>query len=231
MDRESAPQEIREGVRSGILAAVRHDVELRGGRTARLLAAAGALGVFGAIGITLLLSGHPYGHHPAWHVVVFTAIWSGLLVVSLALAFLRVRTPKLPLARSARVGLVGLGVAGLCGALCPEPHFLRWWLATEAGARLSAASGVALSVLCFGLVTSLFLGAVAAGAALGGARREPIRPLVPSLTLLLLLAPGVALQSVGTSWPVFAGWMLGAAAGAYAGVATGMRVRAWVAAP
>ncbi len=231
METGRTPQELREGVRSGILAAVERDVELRGGRTARLLAAAGALGVFGAIGVTVLLSGHPYGHHPAWHVIVFTAVWSGLLVVSLALAFLQVRTPSLPLARSACVGLLGLGLAGLCGALCPDPHFLHWWFGTDVGARLSATGGMALSVLCFGLITSLFLGAVATVGALGGARRGLIRPLLPALTLLLLLAPGVALQSFGTSWGVFGGWILGTAAGVYAGVAAGMRARALVVAP
>ena len=230
MKTEPTPPELREGVRSGILGAVQRDVELRGGRTARLLAAAGALGGFGAIGITLLLSGHPYGHHPASHSVVFAAVWAGLLVVSLALAFLQVRTPTLPLARSAAVGLLGLGLAGLCGALCPDPHFLQWWFATEAGARLSAAGGTALSVLCFGLVASLFFGAVAAVAALGGARRGPIQPLLPAVALLVLLAPGVALQSFGTSWAVFGGWILGTAAGSYAGVTAGIRVRAWIAA-
>jgi len=221
MEGERASQDLREGVRSGILAAVRRDVELRGGRTARLLGAAGVLGAFGAVGATLLVMEHPYGHHPAWHVAVFTAAWSALLIVSLALAFLEVRTPELPIARSACVGLLGLGVAGLCGALCPDPHFLTWWLTTRAGAGLAATGGVPLSVLCFGFVTSLFFGAVAAFAALRGRRRSSISPLVPATALLVLLAPGVALQSFGTSWGVFIGWLLGAAGGAYAGVAVG----------
>jgi len=43
--------------------------------------------------------------------------------------------------------------------------------------------------------------------------------------LLLLLSPGVALQSFDTSWAVFWSWLLGTAAGAYAGVATGIRMR------
>ncbi len=228
MERESTPHDLREGVRSGILSAIGQDADLRGGRTARLLAAAGALGVFGAIGVTLLLSGHPYGHHPASHVVIFTAIWSGLLVVSLALAFLQVRTPTLPLARSAGVGLLGLGLAGLCGALCPDPHFLQWWGSTEVGGRLSALGGTALSVVCFGFATSLCIGAVASVLALGGARRGPIRPLLPAAALLLLLAPGIALQSFGTSSAVFGGWILGTAAGVFAGVMAGMRARAWI---
>ena len=230
METERTPQELREGVRSGILAAVQRDVELRGGRTARLLVAAGALGVFGAISVTLLLSEHPFAHHASWHPVVFSAVWSGLLIVSLALVFLEVRTPALPLARSARVGLLGLGVAGLCGWVCPDPHFLHWWFATAAGARSSAMGGVALSALCFGLVTAIFFGAVASVAALGAERRGAIRPLLPALSMLLLLAPGIALQSVGTSLAVFAGWLLGAGAGSYIGVAAGMRLRRWFAA-
>ncbi len=229
MERESPPRDVREGVRLGILSAVRQDAELRGGRTARLLAAAGALGVFGAIGATLLLSGHPFGHHPASHIVFFTAVWSGLLVVSLALAFLRVRTPTLPLARSASVGLLGLGLAGLCGAVCPNPHFLQWWSSTAVGGRLGALGGTALSVLCFGFASSLCIGAVASVLAPGGTRRGPIRPILPAAALLLLLAPGVALQSFGTSSLVFSGWILATAAGSYAGVMAGMRARAAIA--
>lgn len=222
MEGERTPPELREGVRSGIVAAVERDVELRGGRTARLLIAAGAIGVVGAVGITLILAGHPFGHHPHWHSIVFPAVWSGLLVVSLALAFLQVRTPSLPLARSAAIGILGLGLAGICSAACPEQHFLQWWSTTAAGGRVSALGGPALSALCFGLATSLFFGAVASFVGLGRGR-GPIRPLVPAAMLLLLLAPGLALQSFDTSWGVFGSWLLGTAAGAYAGVATGIR--------
>lgn len=59
MGEERTPPEVREGVRSGILASIKRDVELRGGHTARLLLAAGVVGVIGAIGATLLVSGHP----------------------------------------------------------------------------------------------------------------------------------------------------------------------------
>jgi hypothetical protein len=223
---ERTPPELREGTRSGILAIIEHDVERKGGRTARLLAAAGAIGVVGAVGVTLLLSGHPFGHHPTWHVLGFTAVWVGLLVVSLALVFLEVRTPSLPLARAAAVGILGLGLAGVCGAACPDPHFLTWWSSTAAGGSLAAAGGLALSALCFGLVTTFFLAAAAAFLALGGERRAPVRPLLPAAMLLLLLAPGIALQSIGTSLGAFSGWLLAAAAGAYAGVASGIRLRA-----
>lgn len=223
---ERTPPELREGVRSGVFAALWRDVDMRGGRTARLLIAAGLTGAAGAAGLTLLVSRHPFGHHPYWHPVVFSAVWSGLLVVSLAIALLRVRTPTLPLARSACVALLGLGVAGICGALCPDPHFLSWWSTTQVGARLVEAGGLALTALCLGLVATLFVAVVAAFFVLGDSRHAPIRPLLPAAMLLLLLVPGVALQSVGTSWGVFAGWLLGTAVGAYLGVAFGIRARA-----
>ncbi len=219
------PRELREGVRSGILASIKRDVELRGGRTAGLLVSAGLIGVVGAIGATLMISGHPFGHHAPWHVAVFASVWAGLLVVSLSIAFLQVQTPSIPLARAACVGILGLGLAGICGAVCPDQHFLHWWSATAAGSKLASMGGLALSALCFGGVTSLFFGAVAAFVALGGRSRSPVRPLLPAAMLLLLLAPGVALQSIDTSWGVFLGWLLGTGGGSYAGVAVGVRLR------
>jgi hypothetical protein len=222
---EHTPLELREGVRTGILSSIQRDVDLRGGRTARLLASAGLIGIVGAIGATLMISGHPFGHHAPWHLAVFASVWAGLLVVSLSIAFLQVRTPSLPLARAACVGILGLGLAGICGALCPDQHFLHWWSSTEVGGELAATGGPGLSALCFGAVASLFFGAVAAFVALGGTHRPPVRPLLPAAMLLLLLSPGVALQSVDTSWGVFLGWLAGTGGGAYAGVAAGLRLR------
>jgi len=225
MEDDRTPQEVRERVRTGILSTLERDIERRGGRTARLLVTAGALGVSGGVGLTLLLSGHPFDHHPSWHVVVFGAVWAGLLVVCVSLALLEVRTPSLPLARSASVGILGLGLAGICGAVCPDQHFLQWWSSTPVGGRLTDAGGLALSAFCFGLVTSLFFGAGAAFLALGDRRRPRIRPSLPAAMLLALLAPGVALQSIDTSWGVFSSWLLGIGGGAYAGVASGVRLR------
>jgi hypothetical protein len=219
------PAESREGVRAGILASIREDTERRAGRTARLLASAGVAGVVAGLGVTLLVSGHPFGHHASWHVVAFSAVWAGLLVVAFALVFLGVRTPTLPLTRAVSVGLLGLGLAGLCGAACPDPHFLDWWLRTAAGARLAEAAGVEASAVCFGLATALSAGAVSAFLLLSA----PIRPLLPAAALLVLLAPGVALQTVGSSAALLAGWLAGTAAGAYLGVASGMRARALLA--
>ena len=231
MGDERTPSDLREGVRSGILAAVERDLDLRGGRTARRLATAGAIGAIGAIGVTFLLSGHPYGHHPPWHLVVSTSVWSGLLVVSTALALLKVRTPTLQVARSARVGILGLGLAGICGALCPDQHFLAWWSTTALGSALLQVGGPGASVACFGLLTSLFLGAAAAIIALGDTRQRPIRPLLPALMLEILLAPGVALQSFGTSWGIFGAWLSATLVGGYAGVGAGIRLRARLAKP
>lgn len=225
MEEERTPVGLREGVRSGIVAAVERDSELRGGRTARLLAGAGVLGCLGALGMISMLSGHPYAHHPAWHLVAFTALWSGLLVVTFALVLLEVRTPSLPLARAARIGILGLGLAGICSAVCPERHFLGWWTATRAGAQFAAAGGLALSALCFGLASSFVFGAAAAVIAVGSGRRASIGPLLPGATLLLLLLPGIALQSYGTSWAVFGTWVLGTGAGGYCGVALGIAAR------
>lgn len=224
MENERTPPEVREGVRSGILSSIRRDVELRGGRTARLLVAAGLIGVFGGIGATLLISVHPVDRHSPWHMVVFSAIWTGLLVVALAFAFLRVRTPALSLGRSAAVGVLGLGLAVICAAACPDPHFLHWWSATGIGASLTKAGGLHLSALCFGLVTTLFVGLVSAGAVLSGARR-PVEPMLSAAALFVLLVPGVVLQSAGASFGVPAAWLVGAAAGAYLGVVGGARAQ------
>lgn len=172
-----------------------------------------------------MLAAHPYGHHPASHAVVFSAIWSGLLVVVLALAFLRVRTPSMPLARAACVGILGLGIAGVCSALCSDQHLLDGWGATAAGHQIRSLGGLPLSALCFGGVTTLAIATVSAIVGVGFGSREPIHPIWPSGMLVALLAPGVALQTVGTSTGVFACWMLGTAAGAYAGIATGIAVR------
>jgi hypothetical protein len=219
------PPELREGVRDGILASLERDLAQGGGRTARRLLISAAIGVPGALGATLLLSGHAYYHHPPWHAVVFGAVWTGLLVLCLALVLLDVRTPSLPLARSAEIAMLGLGLAGLCGAACPDSHFLNWWFETDLGGWLVAFGGPALGALCFGAVTTL---AVAAGAVVLRLRRRwqpPPRPLLPAATLLALLAPGVVLQSTGLSWAVLASWLLGTAAGAYAGVTAALRLR------
>jgi hypothetical protein len=229
MHEEPTPVDVREGVRSGILASIRQDVEKRGGHTARLLLAAGAIGALGAIGLTRMLADHPFDHHPSWHLVVFTAVWASVLVVSLALVFLQVRSPSLPLSYAASVGILGLGIAGICGSFCPDPHFLTWWSGTSMGLSLSRLGGLALCALCFGLVATSFVGIVS-GLVVPVPRARPfVRVLLPAAMLTLLLMPGVALQSVDTSGRVLVGWLLGTAIGACVGVAGGVGLRSLVA--
>ncbi len=82
--------------------------------------------------------------------------------------------------------------------------------------------GPALGALCFGMATTVAFGAAASLIALRRTHSRPIGPLLPAAMLVVLLSPGVALQSVGTSWMVFAGWLAGTAAGAYVGVKSGL---------
>ena len=225
MDENQTPTELSQRVRTEIGASLRRDFEFRGGRTARRLVLAGVAGIVGALGATLLVVGHSFGHHAPWHVVAFSVAWTGLLVVSLAIALLEIRTPSLPLARSAIVGLIGLGVAGVCGAACPDSHFLVWWSGSPLGGEVTESLGLGLSATCFGLVSASAFGAVATLLALLGSHGDVLRPALPVAFLSLLLFPGVALQSVGTSWAVFAGWMLATVVGTYAGVTGGIRLR------
>ncbi len=228
-ENERAPDSIREGVRSGILATIRQDVELRGGRAARLLLAAGFAGVAGGLGATLLVAAHPYDHHPPWHVVVFSSVWAGLLVVAFSVAFLQLRTPRLPLARSAAVGLLGLGLAGICGIACPDQHFLAWWSGFGVGAAVATTWGSAASALCFGFVATLAIGLLSSLVVPKDQAPSAGTRLLPAAALVLLLAPGVVLQSFDTSIAVFCGWIAGTAAGAYMGVVWGAWVGARVA--
>ncbi len=219
------PAHLHDGVKAGILASIKEDVEHRGGPTARRLVAAGVLGVVGALGVTRLVVSHPFGHHPPWHIAAFSTVWAGLLFVAIAISILRLRTPSLPLAEAATVGIAGLGLAGICGAACSNQHFLHWWSDTPIGASILATSGPALSAMCFGLVITLFIGTVSAVSLMSRRAGKPIRPILPAAMLFLLLAPGIALQSFDTSWWVFGAWMLGTGLGAYMGIVLGTHAR------
>ncbi len=225
MGEDQTPTALSQRVRNEIGASLRRDFEFRSGRTAGRLVLAGIAGIAGALGAMLLVAGHSFGHHAPWHVVAFSAAWTGLLIVTIAIALLEIRTPSLPLARSAIVGLIGVGVAGVCSAACPDSHFLVWWSASALGGKVTESLGLGLSATCFGLVSASAIGVVATLLALLGSHRDVLRPALPVAFLSLLLFPGVALQSVGTSWAVFAGWMLATVVGTYAGVFGGIRVR------
>ncbi len=222
MAASQTPDGIRQGVRDAVMASLEADLELRGAPTLRRIAAAGVLGVAGALGATLLVARHPFGHHPEGHAVLVSTIWSGLLIVALTTAFLRIRTPGLRVGQAARIGILALGIAGLCGALCPDQHFLAWWSAQPAGSRLLDVAGLPVSSACFGIVTTL---AFAALATIAAGRQTPpagLRSFLPAAAITLLLLPGIALQSVGMSIGTFAAWVTGAALGAYLGVAGAM---------
>jgi hypothetical protein len=213
-------------VRAGVLHALAQDFELIGARTLHRLLAAGVLGVVGALGITLLVSGHPFGRHPPWHVLIFSTIWAGLLIVSLSLVFLRIRTPSLPIGRSAAVGVLGLGLAGLCSVVCPDRHFLNWWNGTELGAWVMTWGNLPASALCFGLLTASFFGVVSGFLILRERGHGAWAWALPAGFLFLLLEPGVILQSVGTSPGAPVGWTIGSGAGSQVGVACGIVFRA-----
>ena len=145
--------------------------------------------------------------------------------MSSAVAFLGIRTPTLPLARGALAGIVGLGMAGICSLICPDPHFLNWWAETSLGSSILRAAGPAASAACFGLVATLVFGLVSAIVALVPRDRGVAAVAVPAMALVLMLLPAVALQSVGTSFGAFAGLFTGTAVGACVGIAAGVRVR------
>jgi hypothetical protein len=224
---ERTPPDLREGVRKGILGALAADFELSGGRTAGRLIGAGVLGVAAAVAITLLISGHPFAHHPPWHVLVFSTVWAGLMVVSLALILLRVRTPTWPIARAAATGVLALGLAGFCSLFCPDPHFFDWWISTAPGSWVAASGGQAASALYFGLVTSFLLGAVATLVAFRERLTRLRLPLLPASFVFVLLAPGIILQSVGMSPGVSIPWLLGTGVGSYAGTSGAMVLHSW----
>ncbi|RIL07209.1 MAG: hypothetical protein DCC71_03680 [Proteobacteria bacterium] len=204
---------------------MRRDFELRSKRTFLLLVLAGAVGVAGALGGTWLVADHPFSHHASWSVAAFSTLWAGLLVVSLALGLLRVRTQSFPLARAALLGLIGLGIAGAFGTACPDPHFLVWWTSTRFRDQLATTAGLHGSALCLGVVATFLFAAMAAVLASGTEGTTAFASILPAVMLLLLLSPAIALQSVGLPLRVGVFWLVGTAVGSLFGVTAGMHVR------
>ncbi len=213
------PKGLREGVRDALLTSLERDLDQRGAATLRRLLAAGVVGVVGALGATLLVAHHPFGHHAGWHEVVVSTVWAGLLILALALAFLRIRMPGLGIGQAAQVGILALGLAGVCGSLCSDQHFLSWWSASPIGSQLLDAVGLPVSAACFGLVAAFAFAALSTLVVARPARTERQRSVLPAAMITLLLLPGIALQAVGTSPGVFVFWFSGVALGAYLGVA------------
>jgi hypothetical protein len=220
-----SPREVREGVRAGILDAIAQDVERRSGRTAGRLALAGLAGVAGAIGAMLLVSTHPFDHHPYWHELVFSAVWTGVLVISFCFVLLEVRTPALPLDRAGAVGLAALGIAGVCSLCCPDPHVMNWWFGSSPGSAIAMRLSAWGSALCFGFASALLFALVPAVLLIP--RSAPAQParLAASGFVALLLAPAVILDSVGFPPTLFAAWLTGTLLGSYAGVTCALPLR------
>jgi hypothetical protein len=213
------PEALREGVRDALLTALGQT----GARTARTLVAAGAAGVVGSVGAVLLLAGHPFGHHPSWHLATFSCLWGALLVVAFALLWLRIQAPGWPLADGARAGVVAVGLAGVAAIFSPDPHVLHAWLAAEAGRRLEELWGVVASAAGLGLVTGALLGALAGLVTLRGSRPRNARLMWLATGMIgVLLLPGIALQCVGAPSGCFVGWQLGTLLGAASGVAVAL---------
>jgi hypothetical protein len=223
---DSTPGELREGVREAIASSLLSDLERRGARTGKRLVLSGLLGVSGALAVTWLVAAHPLDHHPHWHLAFYSTVWAGLLVVMLALGLLDVRTPRWPVGTAARVAVLALAIAGVCGWACPDQHFLAWWSSTAPGRSIRMATeSPALSATCFGVAATAVVALVATS--LATPRRIPFaRGLAASsASIALLLAPGVALQTTDAETSVFGGWLTGVVLGAVAGVAGGIAMR------
>jgi len=216
---------VRDAVRAGIVYSLEQDVERRGGRTAGLLAVAGFAGVLAAAGATSLIAAHPFDHHPPWHATLTSIAWAGLLVVAFAIALLRVRTPAWPLAHAALVGLIGVGAAGVCGALCPDRHFLAWWSGTAAGRSIASLVGPEMGVACFGVVATFAIGAISAFLPPPPRTDETAHWIAAVSTLVALLLPAIVLQWFGEPAGILVGWIFGAIVGAGCGVAVGIGAR------
>jgi hypothetical protein len=214
----ATPRALREGVRDAILRSLAHDRERDDASVVRKLVAAAAAGIAMALALVILFGEHADEHLHPWRLAVCAATWSVLLVQCFALVFLGLRTRRMPDARAAALGLVGVALAAVVGRLCPEPSYLNGWNATALGARSLATGGSAGSALCFGLFSGALLGAVAS---LPGALwdAEPRRPVISALVLTALLLPAILLQTLEVSLAAFASWGLGTAAGAYLGIA------------
>lgn len=220
------PPDLRERVRGAIGAALARDAEHRAGRTGRRLAVAGILGVAGALAITWLVAAHPMDHHPNWHEGFYSTVWAGLLVVTLALGSLDVRTPLWPIANAARAAVLALAIAGLCAWRCPDQHFLRWWSTTRLGGWIfRATDSPPWTAFCLGSLAAAAFALLAALVTMPRCAGRARAWAATTALVALVQAPGIALQSTGEPASVFAGWIGGALLGSAAGVAAAAALR------
>ena len=215
-----AREDLREGVRQGILDALGRDIDRSSASTAKRVAAAGALGIAGAVGSVALFSGDWLASGDSWHPTICAAAWAGILVACFDVVLLRIRLERFALAQACILALVGLGFAAFLALLCPGHHVLSWWSSTSPGNLAIAQGGPPASAFCLGACSALLVGAGARIAlALRGLTFRDAA--LPAILLALVLWPAVLLQTAVASAPTIASASAGLFAGCYAGVALG----------
>jgi hypothetical protein len=218
---ESDRERVREGVRRGILDALAQEIDRSSARVVARLAAAGALGVAGAVGSVALFSGDLLRNGHGWRLAVSAAAWAGILAACIAVVLLRIRTQRIPLDDVCALALLGLGLGAILGLACPDPHHLAWWRSTRIGDLTVVHGGLGAAAFCLGACSALLVGSAAAAIlALRGAGIRH-RTLAGGL-LFLILWPAVVLQSAEAPARVFAWWSVGLLAGSTAGVTVGL---------
>lgn len=213
----------REAVRLGVRDTLAREVDLTSRRTALRMVAAGGLGLVTAVAVTTLFA-RGGSHTEPLYLAVCAAAWSSIVVVLFALVMLRIGTPRLPLAESSMLALVGLTLAAMMGIVCPHPGMLMWWMDTRVGVWAANSFGLEASSLCMGLCLSTIAGAGAA--VLVSVRRTGRRSiLLPALLLFVAIWPSVIVQSMDESAKTLVSWSVGLAIGAGIGVAMGSVTR------
>ncbi len=214
-------EELREGVRRGILDALAREIDRSSARAVGKLAAAGALGVAGAVGSVALFSGDLLKDGHGWHLAVCAAAWAGLMAACCAVVMLRVQIQRIPLTQTCVLALLGLGLAAILGLLCPDPHHLAWWSSTWLGNLALERGGPGAGAFSLGACSALLIGMGATGIlALRGVSLPSA--MLPGILLFFMLWPAVVLQSAGAPVFLFAWWSAGLFAGSTAGVALGL---------
>lgn len=213
----------RDAVRLGVRDALAQEVDVTSRKTALRVAASGGMGLVTAIAAIALFARGGSTSDPLY-LAVCAAAWSSLVVVLFALALLRIGTPRLPLAESALLALMGLALAAVLGVVCPNPQMLMWWMETAFGQWAASTLGLEASSLCMGLCLALVAGA---GSAILVSVRAAGRPsiFVPALLLFLVIWPSVIVQSMGESGMTLTSWSVGLAIGACFGIAVGTLAR------
>lgn len=225
-DEERIPDQVmarREAVRLGVRDALAQEVDFTSRKTALRVAAAGGAGLVTAVTAIGLFARGASTIDPL-PLAVCAAAWSSLVVVLFALAMLRIGTPRLPLAESALLALVGLALTVVLGVMCPKPQMLMSWMETSFGRWAAGALGLDPSSLCMGLCLALVAGS---GSAILVSVRAAGRPsvFVPAVLLFLVIWPSVMLQSIRESLTTLVSWSVGLALGVCIGVAAGTLAR------